>query len=173
MDDRHLQRVLGVAAALGGTLRIAAIIVPAVPQSAALEAFYVAIDLLLLFGLMGVYWAYRGQVGGFGFATFVIAEAGIASIVGPEGVTSFGIDFYWVGVVVITLGLTLFAIQLLACRAGPPWAPLSWIASTVVGVAAAMSGNPEPGFIAGGALFGMGFVLAGVALVRGATPSGS
>ena len=172
MSDVALLRILGIAAVLGGLLRIGSAFVPWAPDVAWLEALYLVIDVLLLFGLMGVYFAYRALIGVFGFIAFVIAEGGIASIVGPDTV-AFGIDTYQAGVLVITAGLTLFAIQLLVTRAGPMWAPLAWIASAVIGVGVTAGGNPALGFHLGGVLFGLGFVLAGVAMVRTATPSSS
>src|SRR5262245_53339141 len=132
MSDAALVRVLGAAALLGGLLRIGSAFVPWAPDVAWLEALYLAIDVLLLFGLMGVFLAYRSRLGVFGFVAFAIAEAGIASIVGPDTV-AFGIDTYQAGVLVITAGLTLFAIQLLVRRAGPMWASLAWIGSAIIG----------------------------------------
>ncbi len=169
MDDRILLRTLGASAIVGGALRIASAFVPWSPDVWWLELLYLAVDVLLLFGLMGIYFAYRARIGVFGFIAFAVAETGIASIVGPDTV-AFGIDTYMTGVVVITAGLTLFAIQLLLTRAGPPWAPLCWVASTIIGVGATAGGAPALGFFAGGVLFGLGFVAAGVAAFRTATP---
>ena len=165
MRDAHLVRILAAAAILGGALRIASSFIPWTPDSAPLEVLYDVIDVLLLFGLMGVYFATRASTGIFGFAAFAIAETGIASIVGPD-TTAFGIDTYQTGVLVITAGLTLFAIQLLLTRAMPWWASVCWIASTVIGVGATAGGNAALGFVAGGVLFGLGFIAAGVALLR-------
>ena len=169
MSDTALLRVLGAFAVAAGMLRIGSAFIPWAPDVLWLELFYLAIDLMLLFGLMGVYFAYRARIGILGFVSFLIAEAGIASIVGPDTV-AFGIDTYYAGVLVITAGLTLFAIQLLLTRAGPPWAALCWIGSAVVGIGATAGGSPSLGFVAGGILFGLGFVSAGVAMLRTTTP---
>jgi uncharacterized membrane protein HdeD (DUF308 family) len=82
MNDARLLQVLGLFAVLGGVLRVASAFIPWAPDVASLEALYLAIDVMLLFGLMGIYFAHRNQLGVFGFAAFAIAEAGIASIVG-------------------------------------------------------------------------------------------
>jgi len=165
MSDVVLLRVLGVAAILGGVLRIGSAFIPFAPGQAWLELVYLVIDVCLLFGLIGVYFAYRGAAGVAGFVSFAIAAIGLASIVGPDGVVpAYGIDTYQIGVLVITLGLTFFSIVLLVARAGPPWAPLCWIASMLVGVGGSFGGNPENGFFAGGLLFGVGFVMAGWAI---------
>ncbi|MCE9521977.1 MAG: hypothetical protein K8S25_06030 [Alphaproteobacteria bacterium] len=165
MNDGAVFRLLGVAAVAGGVLRVASAFVPWAPGVWWLELLYLAVDLSLLFGLMGVYFAYRAKVGLFGLAAFAIAEAGIASIVGPDSV-AFGIDTYLMGVHIITVGLTLFAIQLLVTRAGPWVAPVWWIGSAVFGAGAVVAGNPEIGFMVGGIMFGLGFVAAGLDFLR-------
>jgi hypothetical protein len=160
MGDATLWRMLGAAAVAGGALRIVSAFVPWAAGVAWLEAFYLAIDVLLLFGLMGVYFAHRERLGVAGFVAFALAETGIASIVGPDSV-AFGIDAYQIGVAVIAIGLSLFAAVLLVRRAGPVVAPILWIASTVAGLGGSGIGQPEFGFLAGGILFGLGFVAAG------------
>jgi hypothetical protein len=166
MNDALLLRVLGTAAILGGALRIGSAFIPWAPGQAWLELLYLAVDVLLLFGLMGIYLACRDRVGVIGFIAFAIAETGIASIVGPDGVVpAYGIDTYQLGVLVITVGLTFFAIVQLVARAGPLWAPLCWVASMLVGVGGSFGGDPETGFLIGGVLFGLGFIVAGWPLV--------
>lgn len=168
MSDVLLFRVLGVAAILGGGLRIASAFIPWTPEQAWLEALYFAIDVFLLFGLMGVYVAHRAQLGAAGLAAFVVAEAGIASIVGPDGM-AFGLDVYQLGVAAISLGLTALGVVMLIKRAGPPLAAGCWILSFLIGLGATLASQPEAGFVAGGVLFGSGFVVAGVALMRAPT----
>jgi hypothetical protein len=80
-------------------------------------------------------------------------------------VPAYGIDTYQLGVLAITVGLTLFALVQLVARAGPSGAPLCWVASMLVGVGGSFGGKPEMGFLVGGVLFGLGFVVAGWALV--------
>ena len=167
MSDTLLLRVLGIAAILGGALRIVSAFIPWAPGQLWLEGLYLAIDLCLLFGLMGIYFAYRETLGVLGFAAFAVAETGIASIVGPDGVVpEWGVDAYQLGVATITVGLSLFAVALLATRSGAPWGPLCWLVSAVVGVGAFYSGEADIGFFAGGLFFGLGFVLAGLPLLR-------
>ena len=54
MTPHHLIRLAGLAAILGGGLRIVPAFISYVPGNAPLEAFYLVIDLALLFGLIGV-----------------------------------------------------------------------------------------------------------------------
>lgn len=165
MRDGSLLRVLSSAAVLGGALRIGSAFIPWTPNVAWLEAFYLVIDVLLLFGLMGFYFAHRARLGVFGFIAFVVAESGIAAILGPDGV-AFGVDVYATGVLVITIGLTLLSLATLITRAAPWWIAACWIGSTLAGVGGSLTGQAELGFFAGGILFGLGFVAAGMAQLR-------
>lgn len=162
MKDGVLFRVLGVVAILGGAARVASALIPYSEQ--VWQAWlYLITDALLLFGLMGIYFAYRGQVGWFGLFSFAVAELGIASIVGPDTIVN-GIATYMIGVAVITTGLTMFATQLLLRRT--PWlAPAMWLASSAAGIGLGVIGRVDDGFFFGGILFGLGFVAAGLALV--------
>jgi hypothetical protein len=163
MRDQTLFRMLGVAAIVGGALRVGSAFIPWSPNDVWLEALAFVIDVLLLFGLMGLYFAHRAKLGLAGFAAFALAEIGIASIVGPD-TSAFGIDTYQAGVAAISLSLSLLAIVMLTRRAGPMLAAACWIASTIVGIAGSALGLGELGFLAGGVLFGLGFVAAGWAL---------
>lgn len=169
MDDRVLMRMAGAAAVLGGGIRIAMAFVPWAPGVAWLEAVAFAIDVLLLFGLMGIYLAHRAALGWGGFAAFVLAEIGIASIVGPDTV-AFGIDSYLAGVHAISVGLLLLGVVMLLKRI-EPLAAACWIASLLVGLAAGVVGQGSAGFMIGGVLFGLGFVAAGLSLLRPAAKS--
>ena len=80
MSDAALLRTFGVVAILGGAARVAGAVIPYSEQPWLLW-LYLVTDALLLFGLMGVYFAYRGVVGWLGLLSFAIAELGIATIV--------------------------------------------------------------------------------------------
>jgi hypothetical protein len=168
MSDVILLRIFGILALLGGVARIAGALIPYAEQ-VWLVWLYLITDALLLFGLMGVYFAYRGQIGWFGLLGFAVAELGIASIVGPDTIIN-GYETYQLGVAVITVGLTLFSIQLLIKRT--PWlAPALWLSSTFVGIGLGVAAQIDLGFFAGGILYGLGFVAAGVSLVAPAAKS--
>lgn len=163
MRDDHLFRILGAAAILGGGLRMGSSFIPW-DGSAAIEALAFAIDVSLLFGLMGVYLADRARLGAAGFMSFAVSEAGIASIVGPDGMV-LGLDTYQLGVLVIAFGLFAFGVVMLVRRAGSALAALLWIGAPGASVAGTLINQPEAGFATGGVLFGAGFVAAGVRLV--------
>lgn len=162
MNDRTLFRLAGAAAVLGGAMRIATSFVPW-DGSASIEAVAFAVDVLLLFGLMGIYVAHRAALGWFGLAAFVLAQTGIASIVGPD-TQAFGIDTYQAGVAAISIGLALLSAAMLTKRIDVA-AAISWIASLIVGAGAGFIGQAVMGFHIGGILFGLGFVAAGVSLL--------
>ena len=169
MDDRTLIRLAGAAAVLGGAMRIATAFVPWAPGVAWLEAVAFAIDVLLLFGLMGVYFVHCTVLGWAGLAAFVLAEIGIASIVGPDTV-AFGIDTYLAGVHAISVGLAVLGLVMLSARVEMLGA-VCWIASPIVGLAAGFIGQGAAGFLIGGILFGLGFVAAGLSLLMPAAKS--
>lgn len=164
MTDAQLFRILGVAGILGGVLRIGSSFIPW-DGSVQIEALAFAIDVSLLFGLMGIYLAAREALGWFGFAAFALADTGIASIIGPD-TQAFGIDTYLAGVHAIAVGLALLGLAMLLRRAGSSIAALCWIASLVVGAGGSAAGQAELGIFAGGILFGLGFVVAGIGVMK-------
>ena len=166
MNDASLSRVLGVAAIVGGLLRAGSSFIPAALWGTDpwVELLALAIDVALLFGLMGVFFAARARLGWAGFAAFALAETGIASIIGPD-TAAFGIDTYLAGVHAISIGLALLGIVMLLKRAGAPAAAVCWIASLAIGAGGGAVGQGELGFLLGGLLFALGFVAAGIELV--------
>ncbi len=159
----ELVRVGAFAAVAGGALRVASSFIPYAANEAWLETLYGVIDLCLLFGTIAVYLAYAEELGLIGLGAFMVALAGLASIVGPDTV-AFGVDFYVVGSVVFLLGLTALSAQMM--RRGLLLAPaVMWIAALVFSVAGAAMGQPL-GVLAAGLLVGLGFLVAGVVVLR-------
>ncbi len=152
-----------VAAIVGGGLRVVSSFIPYRDGSAGLEALYAVIDLSMLFGLTAIYLHLASRIGRIGLVAFIIAIAGLASIVGPDA-KAFGVDFYQVGALVMMLGLGVFAVQTL--RRGLMAAPaIIWLASVVLVLAASAAGSAVGVLVAGVAL-GAGFVLAGLGVLR-------
>lgn len=168
MNDARLLQVLGASAVLGGVLRAGSAFIPwdIWGSDPRVEVLSIVIDVALLFGLMGVYFAERARLGWFGFAAFALAEAGIASIIGPDTV-AFGINTYLAGVHAISIGLALFGAQMLLKRAGTAAAAVCWILSLAVGAGGGVVGQGELGFFLGGILLALGFAFAGMDLLRG------
>lgn len=151
------------AGAAGGGLRIVAAFIPYAPDSGRLELLYGAIDIGLLFGLLAAYLFAAEAVGAVGLAGFVVALAGLASIVGPES-HAFGIDFYLLGSGIYILGLTALAIRLVQSRAlaAAGWL---WLVAAASGVVFALAAA-APALIVSGVTLGLGYIAAARAISR-------
>ena len=152
-------------AVLGGGARIISSFIPWTPDNTWLEAFFLFIDINLLFGLIGFYFTYGLRLGALGLAAFLIAASGIAIITGPDG-ESFGVDVYQTGVAVIAAGLSAFSLLLLLQRVRPFLPPACWVGSVVIGGLGGPAGFPDQAFLVGGVLFGLGFLLAGLSTLK-------
>ncbi len=166
MKAERAIRIFGAMAVLGGGARVVSSFIPWTPNSVWLEAFYLFIDINLLFGLIGFYFTYGVRLGAAGLAAFLIAASGVALIAGPDG-ESFGVDIYQTGVMVIAIGLSGFSILLLLRRVRPFLPPVCWISSFVIGGLGGPVGFPDQAFVAGGILFGLGFLFAGLSVLAG------
>ena len=163
MTARLLERLSGVSAILAGLLRIISSFVVLDPM--ATEAVYLATDLLILFGLVGIYLSRATQMGWLGLIGFVLALSGSAMIVGPDGYF-FAVSGYQLGAGLLTLGLTLIAAAALASKSYPVWIPLLWIATFLAGIATTAMPKGETAFLLAGVLFGASFIAAGYELLR-------
>lgn len=158
-----LYRLGAIAAILGGGLRIASSFVPYAPGSMLLEALYAVIDVFLLFGLAAIYLSVADRVGRTGLLFFSTAIAAIASIVGPDA-TLFGIDFYRLGATLIAGALSGASILLLRESVYVASAVL-WLATLAAGLIIPAWSTDLAQMVAG-LLFGAGFAVAGIALLR-------
>ncbi len=152
-------RIGAASAILAGGLRVAASIIPYDPRSVALQGLYALIDVGLLIGLMAVHQHVQANLGRLGHGAFLLAVAGLASIVGPDS-RQFGVDWYLVGAGVFLFALSGLAVSLLRARV-LRWPAACWLAALPAGLLATAS---PLALAASGALLGVGFVLAGGAL---------
>lgn len=149
-------------AMIGGALRIVASFVPYTPESIVLETFYAIIDVLLLFGLLAIFGQFASQLGRAATVGLIVAIIGQASIIGPDA-TMFGVDFYLAGTAVLLAGLGLASAAMM--RAGIMRATAAcWLGCIALAVAATIAGLPIL-VAAAGVAFGIGFMLAGRALL--------
>jgi len=164
MKATHVLRLAGVAAAVGGALRVAAAFIPPEPGSVPLEFLYFVIDVSLLFGLIGIYAAECERLGWLGLVGFAVAATGLASIVGPDADIA-GINVYATAVAVIGIGLAIMSIVMLRFSRFPRWIPALWIGSLLAGLSASLLPvRPQAAFLVAGVLFALGFLGAGVVL---------
>jgi hypothetical protein len=153
-----------MAAIAAGALRLGSPFLDWTSATPGLEIFALIVDLGLLFGLAGFYFANAPRLGAIGLAGFVISASGLAAITGPDG-AAFGVDIYATGAQVIGAGLLVFSIALLMARTAP-LAALAWIAAAIVSVAGGWMGRGDFAFTIAGTLFALGFIAAGVDLLR-------
>lgn len=164
MNYPTLYRLSGVAAIVGGLLRIASSF-PLIEDGTTLQWLYSGIDILLLMGIIGIYLQRAERLGFLGLTSFGVAVAALSFIGGPDA-DPFGFSTYEQGAA--ALAIALVGLSMAWVRAGekPVWPALAWFASVV---AVGLLGTIQPlapfGMPAAGVLFGLGFVLAGLPLV--------
>lgn len=172
MPALTLIRLGGLSAILAGLLRAGSSFIPLFTseQSAFLEVLYLVIDLLILFGLLGVYAYQHEQAGLSGSAGFLLAFSGTAIIVGPDGSLG-GVDMYILGALLISVGVVLLAIGTWRARRLSRWVPMLWVVSTLAGVGGFLLGQFLWSLLLliAGVAFGLAFVLAGLNIWAGAS----
>src|SRR4051812_37375265 len=108
MDGRFALRAAGVAAVAGGLLRVAAPLAARLgPEHA--QIAYLAIDVLLTLGLVGVYARFASAVGRVGLIAFATALVGIL-MVRSQGVVA---GAYMAGAVLWSLAMAALGVRLL------------------------------------------------------------
>jgi hypothetical protein len=165
MNYAALYRLSAFAAVVGGVLRMASSF-PLTPDEVTLQWLYAGIDVLLLMGLMGIYFARAERLGFLGLASFGVAVAALSFIGGPDA-DPFGFSTYEQGAA--ALAIAMVGLSLAWVRAGerPLGPPLCWFGSVVVvGVLNFIPPISQYGFILAGVLFGAGFAWAGVVQLR-------
>lgn len=101
-----------------------------------------------------------------GLASFAVAVAALSFIGGPDA-DPFGFGTYEQGAA--ALAIAMVGLSLAWTRAGekPLWPALAWFGSViVVGVLELIAPLAPHAMPAAGVLFGLGFVLAGVPLLK-------
>lgn len=163
---RSLFILAGMAAIGGGLARIFAAF-PLLTDPTDLEWLYTAIDVLLLFGLIGIYLARAERLGFLGLASFGVGVAALSFIGGPDA-DPFGFSTYEQGATVLAIAMAGLSLAWLRAGERPIWAPLCWFGSVL---AAGVLGRlpaplPDYALTVAGVLFGAGFVLAGLPLIN-------
>lgn len=156
-----LVKLGALASTVSGALRIASTFIPYQAESPTLEALYCVIDLGLMLGLIALYLANAERLGAAGLAAFVIALAGVASILGPDA-AMFGVDFYRIGALTFVSGLALLSLIMLRAGVMRIVAAL-WLATFLSSLAASVW---PPAFMAAGVFLGLGYLTAGIGRLR-------
>ncbi len=164
MTAIQLFRLAAVAAIAGGLLRIA-VAFPIFSDPVTLEWLYTLIDILLLFGLIGIYLDRAERLGVLGFASFAIGVAALSFIGGPDA-DPFGFSTYEQGAMTLAIAMIGLSIAWVSRGAKPLGPAFCWFGSVVVvGVLGWLPLPQSYGLIGAGVLFGAGFAWAGYALL--------
>ena len=162
--DTTLLKLAGLAALTGAALRLATAF-PNLPiPGLTSEAIYFAIDLLLTLGLIGLFAGtarFRTWLGAVGFAG---ALAGFELI--RTGERLGGAQAYQNSSTILGLSLAVAGLALAKGRGLARYAGAAWLVSLAVGLAGTLAHRPA-GFLVASLFFCLGFVLGGLALLKG------
>ncbi len=168
MRQETVWRLAGVAATLGGLIdMVGPLFYPHLAQPLRLST-YVAIDVLLLFGMLGVQ-SVAGQAMGWpGLIGFVIAVSGVL-LVRTSAAGIWGAASYTVASAIWSIGMVVMGAALLS-KGGPfRVASALWIAAFVIGLAGLALKDQGLVHRLAGWCFALGFVVAGASLARTAS----
>ena len=150
----------GVAAIAGGALRLSETLLKAATTGHALQLSYFTIDVLLLLGLVGWYSWRAEKLGIAGLIGFVSGVVGILAI---RSANLFGTQGYMLGATLLLVGLAVMNTPALIRREGPICPPLLWLIALICGLGSLA--YPPLAFVAG-TVFGIGYIFAGISLLR-------
>ena len=170
MSRQQLIRWGGFAAMLAGALRTATSFWPSAEPGVALELLYLVIDLLILFGVLGIYGFQSEHIGSSGVLGFLLAVIGTAILTGPDGRIGT-VNMYAAGSLCLGVGLVFLAVASWTARTLPRWVAVLWVVSTVVGMFGALASIPGF-FLISGVTFGVAFIGAGAAVWLACRPEG-
>lgn len=164
-----LLKAAGLAAFLGGALRLYTAIIPDPPFAMSLWTLYLVIDVLLLVGWAGIYAALAKETGIPGAINGLTAAIALLTLIARD---LFRLETYEVSAALLLAALFLMSLLMLRSRTFPRVVPWAWMAAGVAGVSTRFLDEHAPlAFQAAGGLFGLGFIVAGVTLMlRSAEP---
>jgi hypothetical protein len=157
-----MHRFFALMALIGGLLHLLCSFTDGMEHLAWVQSTYMALDLMLMLAVVGLWqsqgqrWGLLGQVG------FVLAACGLGVISGQNG-QLFGVKIYEVGSPVLALGMVLVSLAQLRLRElrelpGGTVGPCLLLASVVTGVAS-LAVAPTLMVRTAGVLFGLAFMV--------------
>lgn len=158
----RLIHLYGSAAIIAGALRAITSFIPETTPHVYL--LYLIIDVALLFAVIGLFLTSLATRRVTVFAFILMFLALVVLIARDVGVTPTGV--YAGAAAIFSIGLAIYAIQVLRTGDMPPWIPLAWLLSTVLGPIGFFTPGLHLFFAISGLLFGTAFVGAGVLIWR-------
>lgn len=165
-----LLRLCAVAAVAGGGLRVADAFLAVTSAAHAQQIAYFVTDLMLMLGLCGIYLPGRKTLGLTGFLGFAASIAGLL-IVRSSAWNGLGSNSYMIGATVTLMGVVAMGAVMLVRKAFPKLGPMLWITSFVVGLIGLLSPKFGWAVALAGVIFGVGFIVAGVSVLRTQSPA--
>ena len=151
---RH--RIGAVAAIIGGTLRAAASFAPALIQSdLSRETLYVAVDVCLAAGLLGMCSRRTERLGWWGLVGLTLALAGIATIRANRLISLA--DLYPAGALAVSSGVVIFSVRAWLVNQIRGWVPAVFMLSTLLGLVGGTVQGAGVLFVWSGVMFGAAF----------------
>lgn len=155
----------GLASIVGGAIDILGPAVYPHLSEPARNGVYVLIDLLLLFGLLGLQSATWRRTGWLGLVGFVVAVAAVL-LVRTNSAHIFGAASSTISAAAWSIGMVVMGAALLISRGSFQMASLLWIAALVVGLGGLLLKAGDLPHRVATWCFALGFVATGVTLVR-------
>jgi zinc transporter ZupT len=165
MRQRTVLRLAGIATIVGAAIDIVApfVIYPRLvdPQP---HLVYVAIDLLLTFGMLGVWSASRRTASLLGLAGLVLGLLGVM-LVRTSSAKIFGEASYMIASSLWSIGMVVWGLDLVRAKVFRVSAGL-WIAALVIGLVGVALKDHGPVAHVAKMSFILGFIVAGVDLIK-------
>ncbi|WP_201721626.1 hypothetical protein [Caulobacter sp. B11] len=133
MRRETLWRLAGVAAVVGGLVDLTGPLIYPHLTEPARQMVYVLIDLLLLFGLLGLQSAAGRVLGWPGLAGFVVAVTAVL-LVRSSATNLLGPQSYMIAASLWSIAMAVIAVAVLRARAPFRTSAILWIAALVIGL---------------------------------------
>lgn len=165
MTPATAYRLAGLCAVLGGLLRLLSPFGTGLLNVEDHHRLWLATDILLLFGLVGIYGYSRKLVGLTGMMGFALAAIGLL-IVRSAGDVVLGPRTYAYGAVIWTVGMAVLAFPMLLRGVGHMVAAGFWTLALVIGIFSVIRDGQSWGIPAAAVAFSLGYIAAGLPLFR-------
>ena len=165
MRQETVWRLAGIAAVTGGLIDLVGPLVYPHQSDPVRLSTYVLIDVLLLFGMLGVQSRAGRATGWLGLAGFVVAVTGVL-LVRTSAAGIFGAASYMIASSIWSIGMVMTGLALLLKRGPFGLASALWIAAFVIGLAGLVLKDQGLAHRLAAWCFALGFVAAGVILAR-------